>query len=214
MWPGTDFEYQNKSCHFRQIFNRSIGFNERVDTVIEWITNPSKPANLVLLYIEDPDFHAHAFGPQSDVITQVLYRLDELTKYIQTKLRENNLIDRVNVIHLSDHGMESVTRKNIIDLRKILANHTYTYYGTSPVLQIVPADSYEKIVYEQLVNASKNIGHFRVYENKDLLVRWFYRNDQRTGPFTVVADVNYGFNDLFTSAEHYENLFNVTCKCN
>lgn len=212
MWPGSDFEYQNKSCYFKQYFNRSIKFNERVDTVIQWITDPSTPANLVLLYIEDPDYHAHAFGPKSDVIAQILIHLDELTQYIQTKLRENNLLDRVNVIHLSDHGMESVIKKNIIDLTNILKKNTYKYYGTSPVLQIVPMHGNEKLVYEQLVNASKNEGHFQVYTNNELLERWKYRNDQRTGPITVVADVNYGFNDLYDSTKHYENLFNVTCK--
>lgn len=212
MWPGTEFQYQNKSCHFIQKFDRSYGFKKRVDTVIQWMSDPKTPANFVLLYFEDPDFHAHAFGPESDTITQILYQLDDLTQYIQVKLKEHNLLDRVNVIHLSDHGMESISKSNIIDLRKILKNDTYSYYGTSPVLQIIPTIGKEKLVYDQLVNASKIVGHFKVYTNNDILKRWSYENNVRTGPITIVADINYGFNDLFVSAANYENYFNVTCK--
>lgn len=67
-------------------------------------------------------------------------KLDDLTKYIQQKLVDNKLEKRVNVIHLSDHGMNSVSPPNFIDLTKFIANGTYTMYGTSPVLQIVPID--------------------------------------------------------------------------
>lgn len=212
MWPGTDFKYDNKSCHFIEVYNKTIPFNDRVDKVIEWFTDPITPANLVLLYIEDPDFHAHAFGPESDVINQVLYRLDKLTEYIQIKLKENNLDKRVNVIHLSDHGMESVTENNFIDLSKILKNGTYTIYGTSPVIQIIPKIGMEISIYNLLKNASKLYDNFKVFYNNELFTKWHYRNDRRTGPITIVANVGYGFNDMKKSKKFYEHLFNVTCK--
>jgi hypothetical protein len=30
-----------------------------VDMVIDWLVHPKKPANLVMLYFEEPDTHAH-----------------------------------------------------------------------------------------------------------------------------------------------------------
>lgn len=68
----------------------------------------------------------------------MISKLDNLTKYIQQKLIDFKLDKRVNVIHLSDHGMNSVTPPNFIDLTKYLTNGTYEMYGSSPVLQIVP----------------------------------------------------------------------------
>lgn len=73
-------------------------------------------------------------------VTQVVARLDNLTNYIQQKLIENNLDKRVNVIHLSDHGMSSVTLPHFIDLGEFIDSATYKDYGSSPVLQIVPND--------------------------------------------------------------------------
>lgn len=66
--------------------------------------------------------------------------LDKLSAYIQQKLIDLNLDKRVNVVHLSDHGMSSVSPPNFIDLRPFIENGTYSTYGTSPVLQIVPKD--------------------------------------------------------------------------
>lgn len=67
-------------------------------------------------------------------------RLDDLTQYIQKKLIANGLKDRVNVIHLSDHGMLGITPKNFIDITKFIDESNYKIYGSSPVLQICPND--------------------------------------------------------------------------
>lgn len=74
-------------------------------------------------------------------ITDEVSQLDELTEYIQQQLIAKQLDKRVNVIHLSDHGMNSVSPPNFIDLRKFMADGTYTTYGSTPVLQIVPKDA-------------------------------------------------------------------------
>lgn len=71
----------------------------------------------------------------------MIVKADKLTGYIQKKLIEYKLQNRVNVIHLSDHGMASVTPKNFINLKSFLAEESYEMFGSSPVLQIVPTDS-------------------------------------------------------------------------
>lgn len=73
----------------------------------------------------------------------MVQKADNLTRYIQEKLVQNNLEDRVNVIHLSDHGMQSVHVANIIDLNDFLVNGTYKLYGKTPTLQLVPTDASE-----------------------------------------------------------------------
>lgn len=67
-------------------------------------------------------------------------RVDNLTRYIEDKLIEHKLQNRVNVIYMSDHGMVGVPPSNFIDLTEFLEENTYDIYGSSPVLQIVPKD--------------------------------------------------------------------------
>lgn len=78
-----------------------------------------------------------------DQITNTVAKLDNLTRYIQEKLIEYGLDKRVNVIHLSDHGMNSVALANSINLTNFVAHDSCDFYGTSPVLQIVPKDASE-----------------------------------------------------------------------
>lgn len=70
----------------------------------------------------------------------MLAKVDNLTGYIQEQLVDLGLDKRVNVVHLSDHGMHNLIHSNnsIIDLRTFVANGSFEMYGFSPVIQIVP----------------------------------------------------------------------------
>lgn len=80
-------------------------------------------------------------------ITNMVAKLDNLTKYIQEQLMAHNLDQRINVIHLSDHGMSSVVPPNFIDLRQFTAAGAFKWYGSSPILQIVPTNPCEFIFF-------------------------------------------------------------------
>jgi ectonucleotide pyrophosphatase/phosphodiesterase family member 5 len=178
--------------------------------VMGWVTNKTNPANLVMFYIEEPDTHAHAFGPDSQKITDFVERLDKATEYLYKRIHELNLENRVSVIHLSDHGMDNMQLKNVIDLRTIIS-HKVAYYGSTPVLQIVPENDAEvEEIYEKLQNESKSRKTFKAYRNSDLPQRWRFNNKYRVGPITVVAELKYGFQDMYEEAKWYEKAYNVT----
>lgn len=44
-----------------------------------------KPANLVMLYFEEPDAHGHAFGPNSKTVRDLLVKLDNITLYLEVR---------------------------------------------------------------------------------------------------------------------------------
>ncbi|XP_025835549.1 ectonucleotide pyrophosphatase/phosphodiesterase family member 5-like [Agrilus planipennis] len=161
-----------------------------------------------MLYIEEPDSHAHAFGPDSPVIIELIKRLDNLTCYLIKKLEENNLTEKVNLIFLSDHGMDSVSPPHFIDITQYLEPHTYDIAGSSPVLHILPHEGYEEAIYENLTEFSKKQGHFSVFKKDDLLTRWHFKNNPRTPPIFLLADDGYGFQDLAISAEYLSKKFN------
>lgn len=56
----------------------------------------------------------------------------------QKQLEKNGLTDRVNVVHLSDHGMISVTPPYFINITQYMTNDTYEWAGASPCIQIIP----------------------------------------------------------------------------
>lgn len=68
MWPGTDFAFGGRSCDFSLKFNMTATWTERVDKALSWFKDPYTPANFVMMYFEEPDFHGHAYSPDSEVV--------------------------------------------------------------------------------------------------------------------------------------------------
>lgn len=210
MWPGSDFAYDNYQCTWRRHFNVSDNYMTRVDEVFTWIKNDTKSPNLIMFYIEEPDLHAHAFGPNSSTITNLVSILDDVTKYIYQSIIKSNLKNKVNVVHLSDHGMDELELRNVIDLTKIIGKKKVNFYGSTPVLQIVPNNPSEtQEIYQKIKIESEKRGTFNVYTNDELPQKWKYRNDIRVGNITVVADLGYGFQDMFALADLYEKTYNI-----
>lgn len=214
MWPGSDFPYTraNVSCSHLQPFNLTLPWNDRVDTAFRWIRDPTRPANLVMLYIEEPDYYGHIYSPESDRVAQLVVKLNDLTRYIHDKIREFGLVERVNVLHLSDHGMDSLMPKNFINLTGFVpGDMKFDVYGSTPVLQVVPKVKQQTAdLYRALRNASERNGNFDVYTLENLPARWHFNNSQRTGPITAVAKLGYGFDDMWETVEYYRKAFNVT----
>lgn len=211
MWPGSDYQYDNVACSHNLHYNLSISFKERVDEVFKWILDDTRPANLIMFYIEEPDTHAHAFGPESQTITNIVAKLDEVTEYFHQKIQHHQLTQRVNVVHLSDHGMDNLELRNVVDLTKVIGDKKVTFYGTTPVLQVVPVSlSDTNFIYEKLLSEANRTGKFKVYINTTLPERWHFNNNYRVGPITAVADIGFGFQDMFTAAKFYEKAYNIT----
>ncbi|EAT38642.1 AAEL009486-PA [Aedes aegypti] len=214
MWPGSNMPYTKAkvNCTYVKAYNMSLPWNDRVDTAFQWIRDPKQPANLVMLYIEEPDYYGHIYSPDSDRVAQLLIKLNDLTRYIYDKVREFNLQDRVNVVHLSDHGMDSLMPKNFINLTSFVPTDVkYDRYGNTPVLQIVPKVKQQTAdLYRALKNASEKNGNFDVYTLENLPARWHFNNSQRTGPITAVARLGYGFDDMWDTVEYYRKTYNVS----
>lgn len=118
--------------------NSSLNYKNRVDLVIEWLLNEKKPANLIFLYFNDPDWAGHMYGPDSEEVNTKLREINNVTEYLLQKLSDNKLRDIANLIFLSDHGMADLPAKNLIDFQSFIQKDTYLACGESPVWQIQP----------------------------------------------------------------------------
>ena len=66
-------------------------------------------------------------------------QVDNITAYVRHCLTNKNLLDKVNVVLLSDHGMATVTPQNIYNLTQYVNKAFFEIADSSPVLQIYPA---------------------------------------------------------------------------
>lgn len=153
--------------------------------------------------MEQPDSEGHAFSPSSDQERNMISQLDYFVGELERQIRRNGLANRVNIIILSDHGMTTVSIRDIIDLRKILREGTWESFGTSPVIQVIPQAGYEYEVWTTLSKAARD-KPFNVYTNNDVPPRWKVNNERRLGPILAVADPPYAFEDLLELAKWFQ----------
>ncbi|KAL3285000.1 hypothetical protein HHI36_019129 [Cryptolaemus montrouzieri] len=210
MWPGAIYSYQNKNITYAQHFNMSMDWYERIDKVISWIKNPDKPANLIMVYFEEPDTHGHAFGPNSDVVENLLVKLDKITQYLEDQLQIHSLKSKVNVVHLSDHGLVPVLASNILNITQYLEPGTYERAGTSPLMDIIPKDGYEGQIYKNLKAAAEENENFDVYKKSEFLDRWHYKNNPRSPPILVMAKVGFALEDITENIPFYTSTYNIS----
>ncbi|XP_039277704.1 ectonucleotide pyrophosphatase/phosphodiesterase family member 5 isoform X2 [Nilaparvata lugens] len=210
MWPGGDYRYQGLLPTHQKSFDLACDFNKRIDIVIEWITNSSTPANLVFLYIEEPDSTGHKFGPDSVEVDNSLRRVDETIGYLESSLK-NNKVNNYNLIIMSDHGMTPISSSKLIDLTKFLTNNTYHFDTVSPILGVTANKGFEEEVAEKLKKAaSEKDSHFKFYKRDDIPDDWRYKNSFRAPPYILIADHGYAFNDAYKSIEWYAKNANRT----
>lgn len=134
-WPGSMVD--NQRPLYTRCYNMGADFVVGVDTIIEWFTNKTKPINLGLLYVPEPDHTGHLEGAGSIEVLKKIVELDGLLGQLFKALEEHDLINRMNIILTSDHGMTNVTELIYID--DFVDPALYRFYGGSPVWNILPA---------------------------------------------------------------------------
>uniref|UniRef100_A0A1B6EP01 Extracellular Endonuclease subunit A domain-containing protein n=1 Tax=Cuerna arida TaxID=1464854 RepID=A0A1B6EP01_9HEMI len=202
MWPGSNFAYQGTLPSHYLLYNNSVPWEYRVDTVFGWFKHPETPINLAMVYFEQPDDICHRFGPNSPEINVEIARVDRIVKYMLQKAVEADLLNKLNFVFLSDHGGQAIkVPGNLINLDSYIDKTWYIRDGIPPSLQIYPVKGKETDVLNTLRAAKEKGANFTAYTQEQMLDRWHYRHCNRTPPILLLADVGY----LFLPMENEKN---------
>jgi ectonucleotide pyrophosphatase/phosphodiesterase family protein 5 len=109
----------------------------KVDKLIEIFINDNR-TNLGVLYFVEPDEIGHEFGPYSNETRFVLQKCDQIVGYLIKRLKEVDLFDYANIIITSDHGMDTASLENSIDLNDSVNISTFKAYGGLTYINIFP----------------------------------------------------------------------------
>uniref|UniRef100_A0A4W5N5S7 Ectonucleotide pyrophosphatase/phosphodiesterase 1 n=1 Tax=Hucho hucho TaxID=62062 RepID=A0A4W5N5S7_9TELE len=111
-WPGSDVAVNGRLPDFYKNYDRSIPFEGRISTIFQWLNLPQgERPDLYTLYMEEPDSAGHRYGPMSSQVIEALLNVDRLLGLLMDGLKQKNLHRCVNLVLLSDHGMEEASCK-------------------------------------------------------------------------------------------------------
>ena len=185
-WVGSDVPINGRRPTYWKEYDHSFPQTARVDSVLAWLDLPeaTRPT-FVSLYFELVDDAGHKFGPDGTETLAAVEQMDTLVGRLMDGLQKRNLLENVNLILVSDHGMSQLSRRRVIYLEDIIDSTDARVVDWSPNLALIPALGREDSVYTKLKRASS---HWQVYRKQEIPLRFHYRDNARIAPILAIAD--------------------------
>lgn len=204
MYPGSTTLFVNMLPTYSQNYDTVRNWTQNVETVIGWLTHPDQPASFVSMYFDEPDSTAHQHGPWGRATLDSIRRVDTAAGYLMKRLEDIGLIDRTNIIFVSDHGMADVT--NITYLEDYMNTDDFDLVGSTPDWSVfVKPDKLhlKNKIFLELSKISKQ-ANFRIFQRSTIPSEHHYSKSSRIGDFFILVNEH---NDLYKARSlKYKNL--------
>lgn len=184
-WPGSDVAIAGVRPTYYKQFDPSVPNSERVRQVLEWLSLPPDRAPILLtLYLGDVDQAGHEFGPMAPETDSAIARVDSAVGALMAGIEER-LLNRVNLIVVSDHGMAELDSSRVIYLDDYIDLASVEIVDRGPFLSLIPRMGVQEVVYQRLRQAHPRL---QIYPKPEVPAAYHYREHPRIPPIIGVAD--------------------------
>ncbi|XP_073349503.1 ectonucleotide pyrophosphatase/phosphodiesterase family member 1 [Pagrus major] len=185
-WPGSDVAINGTFPDYYKIYDKSTPFEKRVSMVLDWLKLPQgQRPDFYTLYLDEPDSSGHRYGPASRQVVDALENVDRIVGTLMDGLTQRNLQHCVNLIIVSDHGMEEASCERALYVSNLIDNTADFSVIQGPAARIRPSrlpENFLSFDYEGLV---KNLScrssdqPMRPYLKENLPKRMHFANNKR-----------------------------------
>jgi predicted AlkP superfamily pyrophosphatase or phosphodiesterase len=197
-WPGSEAEIDGVRPSHWLPFDGHMSYSARVRWVLSLLDLPEaeRPAFLTL-YFAGTDHAGHETGPDSREILTAISRADAAVGLLVAGLTTRGLLDRTNVVVVSDHGMSSTSRQRVVFVDDYVDLATAHAVDWTPVLALWPDEKDRTAVYEALRGAHPRMS---VFLRDSIPERLEYGQHRRIPPILAIADPGW----TITSHEFFD----------
>ena len=161
----------------------------RLDKVINWLKSKESP-QFVGVYIDHPDWEGHDYGSHSKEYKEAIEKVDrEVVGYLTERLRDEGLLDIVNLIFVSDHSFDNISSSRQIFLDDYLDRSAYTMTESTALGHIWPKDGKFNEISHNLTKA--NNPHMKVYMKEDIPESFHWKHNRRIPPIFIDPAVGW-----------------------
>uniref|UniRef100_A0A183USX0 Venom phosphodiesterase 2 n=1 Tax=Toxocara canis TaxID=6265 RepID=A0A183USX0_TOXCA len=188
-WPGSEAPVNGKRPNYFMNYDGSVPFTQRIDKAIEWLNMPEdERPSLVMVYMEEPDSAGHMAGAESQQVRTASITVDGMINYLTRRLINEGLIGCINVIILSDHGMQTIDPSRAVILKDILEPSFNGSLFDGVVGQISAPNNFDESV-EHIIRPLKcHQGQsYLAYKTEHAPMRYHYRGSHRIGDVLIEA---------------------------
>ncbi|XP_047441238.1 glycerophosphocholine cholinephosphodiesterase ENPP6 [Mugil cephalus] len=203
-WPGCEVEILG----VRPTFCEEYVYNPSEKNLTESITDALKvlrsgQAEMAAIYYEKIDVEGHHFGPESQQVRTAVRQLDVAMQTLNSKIREMDMGNSLNVVLFSDHGMTKIQwMEKVIELDKYISMADVSkMMDRGPVVSLWPRDN----KYQEVYAALSQVPNMRVYSRQDVPKRFHYGGGRFVSPLTLVAEPGWFITENKTTLPFWKN---------
>lgn len=186
-WPGCDVEILSVRPSFCEKYVNNPSEKNLTDS-IENALNVirSGQAGMAAIYYEKIDVEGHHFGPDSPQVRTAVQQLDLAIQTLNRKIKEKNMVNQLNIILFSDHGMTKIQwMEKVIDLDQYINMSSIAkMMDRGPVVSLWPQDN----MYQEVYAALSQVHNMRVYGRQEIPDRFHFKGGRFVAPLTLVAE--------------------------
>ncbi|HTI44668.1 MAG TPA: ectonucleotide pyrophosphatase/phosphodiesterase [Vicinamibacterales bacterium] len=187
-WPGSEAPHEGLLPTYWQPYDNERPGADRIDQLLTWIDLPTaQRPQFLTAYFEDTDESGHDHGPDSQQVRDAITRDDSYVGRLVAGLTQRGILNRVNVVVVSDHGMAAVDDEHVIVADDYVTPDEALISNINPDLSLFPTAGREDAVYAKLMRAHP---HLKMYRRAETPVNWHFRDatSPRVPPLMAIAD--------------------------
>ena len=185
-WPGSEAPVDGVSASHWLPFDGSMPNADRVRWVLDLLDRPGdERPSFLTLYFDETDIVGHNDGPDSEEILDAIATVDAALGQLLAGLESRGLVDRVNVVVVSDHGMIPTSQHRVMFVDDYVSLETARPVDWNPVLALWPDEEDLAATYEALRDAHP---HVSIYMKDSIPERFEYGSHPRVPPIIGIAD--------------------------
>jgi predicted AlkP superfamily pyrophosphatase or phosphodiesterase len=176
-WPGSEAAIQGVRPTRWKPYDETMPVTARVDTVLAWLSEPetTRP-RFATLYVETLDDAGHSHGPDSVEMGSALREVDAAMGRLLDGLASRALLDEVNLIVTSDHGMAPVVPGNTVAIEEMVDSKDAAVVSTGQSVGFSPLAGREREAYAKLLGKHRQ---YDCWRKSELPERWHYGRHPR-----------------------------------
>jgi predicted AlkP superfamily pyrophosphatase or phosphodiesterase len=185
-WPGSEAPIGGVRPSRWLAYDGDLPAGERIDRALQWLDlPPAARPSLITLYFEQVDDAGHDFGPRSAQTAAAVAAVDAAIARLVEGLETRGILDRVDLLLVSDHGMTELAEERVVVLEDLVDPADFEAVAVSTFAMLRPRPGREQAVYDALRGAHP---HLRVHRREEMPERLRYREHRRITPLVVLAD--------------------------
>ena len=188
-WPGSEAAIAGRQPTRWQPFDAAVPMVARVDTVLGWLgEGASTRPRLATLYFEMLDGASHAHGPDSPEAHAAIRDADAAIGRLIDGLDARGLLDTINVVIVSDHGMAAVGPGHVVAVEDMVDPGDALAVTTGQSVGFAPQPGRTAAAERRLLGAH---AQYDCWRKAELPARWHYGRHPRVPP--IVCQMHEGW---------------------